>query len=105
MTWLSCPYIFYLIFDSGGSAWGGELGRGFHPSLSIFIPGWFVLDYKDQWNVYLEILKELFFLVQNVLITNVHENGENQFYRNGIELKPFCRDGLELKPLCRNCLD
>ena len=38
-------------------------------------------------------------------MTNIHENGEKSFCRNGLKLKPFFRNRIELKPFSRNCLD
>ena len=43
----------YLIVESGGTTYGGELVHGFKPPESIHKPGWCVMDYPFQW--YIEV--------------------------------------------------
>ena len=53
----------YLIVDSVGATDSGELGHGFKPPVSIYIPVRCVVYYSVQWDVKVEILEELLFLV------------------------------------------
>ena len=55
----------YLIVDSGGDAYGRDLGHGFKTTISIHIPRWCVMYYPVQWDVELETLGLIFLLVHN----------------------------------------
>ena len=55
----------YLIVDRGGTAYGGELGHGLKPPVSIHVARWCVMDCPVQWYVVMEILGLLLGLVNN----------------------------------------
>ena len=55
----------YMIVDSGGSAYFGELGHGLKPPVSIHLSIWCVIDCPVQWNVVMEILGVLLGFVKN----------------------------------------
>ena len=45
--------------------------------------------------IYHKVCKCNKYWVGRILITNVHENGEKSFWRNGLKLKPFYRNHLD----------
>ena len=55
----------YFIVDSGGAAYGGELGHGFNPPISINITMWCVMEHPVQWYIEVDILGVLLYLVKN----------------------------------------
>ena len=55
----------YFIVDSGGTAYGGELGRVFKPPVSIHIHRCYVVEYPVQWDIEVEILGLLLCLLHN----------------------------------------
>ena len=65
----------YLIVVSGGTTYSGELGRSFNPPISIHIPIWFLVEYPVQWDVEVEILGVLLYLVKI--------NGQNEAFPIG----------------------
>ena len=55
----------YMIVESGGTAYVGELGHGLKPPVSIYVARWCVMDCPVQWDVVMEILGVLVGLVKN----------------------------------------
>ena len=55
----------YLIFDRGGTTYIGELGRGFKPPVSLYIPIWCVMECPVQLDVEVNICRVLLVLVHN----------------------------------------
>ena len=55
----------HFIADRGGFTYSGKLGCGFKPPIYIHIPGLCVVDYPVQWDVEVEILVLILYLVDS----------------------------------------
>ena len=55
----------YLIVESRGAAYVGELSHGLKPPISIHVARWCVMEFPVQWGVVMEILVVLIGFANN----------------------------------------
>ena len=78
----------YLIVDSGGAAYSGELVHGFKSPISIHIYVWCVVYYPVQWAVDVGILIVFLFLVNSYGWCEAFTIGSGK-YQNGAHSPVF----------------